>query len=647
MRGFDISLMPKPEQNLKAAPQGAAIAVMTIALLLGGFVLYAAIEVVPHAPCWTVLPLAALIAVPVWLALRESALLTRRALLDGTLLNGEATKNGMVADRLRKGHLTSALVLVVAIVLCVLLLAMGTLLSRAQWVVLFASALLLPWLYAGYRRHLKAEVQAEVLGIVTRRWPLRLSNMALIAMAFFVIDFAITGAADTRLADWRLIMEQTFATQSAQARCPVMGALLGGFAVIDQLSWHWAQRVIPHLPDLPMQIGAWLLVLLRLGLVAVTFTLYLTGLLVLVEGRSRPMDAVVGVDTLAKTWVLTILVLALPVLYASLTLRELDLEAFQRLPEPIAMHLDPCQPDAEAQAALRAELDGDLARQLDAIDQDMATRVDRRVDRLFATLEVGVDAYLDWYFTVIGEYQRLGAMMAGNIPELMAEQLEQHVFADRDFEAELVAINAQTLELAEARLDGIARGFGQRLSHWQATPGCRAGLLNLGEVGRLNRDGLRALSAAGLGTVSGATVIAAATLSKTVTAKVVAKVAGKKSFQLGATLLGKVAAKKGASVGAAAVGGTALCAPAGLGAVACGIGAAVVTWLAADKAFVEIDEALSREDMRADILEALNSDKQRLKDSLNAQHQAWLLQVGGDLQTTLNSSFVPMRDGLR
>jgi hypothetical protein len=55
-------------------------------------------------------------------------------------------------------------------------------------------------------------------------------------------------------------------------------------------------------------------------------------------------------------------------------------------------------------------------------------RIDRALDAFFSRAEQGVDAYLDWYFTVIGEYQRLAAVVAGDFGALMADQLNRHLF---------------------------------------------------------------------------------------------------------------------------------------------------------------------------------------------------------------------------
>jgi len=59
--------------------------------------------------------------------------------------------------------------------------------------------------------------------------------------------------------------------------------------------------------------------------------------------------------------------------------------------------------------------------------------VDAALDDLFADVERAVDRYLDWYFTVIGEYERLLASVAGDFAAAMSERLEQELFGTTRF----------------------------------------------------------------------------------------------------------------------------------------------------------------------------------------------------------------------
>jgi len=111
------------------------------------------------------------------------------------------------------------------------------------------------------------------------------------------------------------------------------------------------------------------------------------------------------------------------------------------------------------------------------------------------------------------------------------------------------------------------------------------------------------------GTAAG--VVTAKLLAQEAGAAVAAKVAAKNSFKAAAALAGKVTAKKGGSILLSATAATAVCAPGGPLAVLCGVAAGAVTWLAIDKALVEIDESLFRDEMRAELLAALGNSARR------------------------------------
>jgi tRNA threonylcarbamoyladenosine biosynthesis protein TsaB len=71
------------------------------------------------------------------------------------------------------------------------------------------------------------------------------------------------------------------------------------------------------------------------------------------------------------------------------------------------------------QAGARQQLDAASRQALDAAMQG----VDRGLDPAFAAAEAGIDKYLDWYFSFIGSYARMGALV---VPDL-----EQHIVVER------------------------------------------------------------------------------------------------------------------------------------------------------------------------------------------------------------------------
>ena len=80
-------------------------------------------------------------------------------------------------------------------------------------------------------------------------------------------------------------------------------------------------------------------------------------------------------------------------------------------------------------------------------------------------------------------------------------------------------------------------------------------------------------------------------------------------------------------------------------AVLCGVGAGVVTWVLFDKVFLEIDEAMFREEMRADMLTVLTDQKQEIAALLRSQHFGIIDQMTIELQGATKRVFLPARDG--
>ena len=73
----------------------------------------------------------------------------------------------------------------------------------------------------------------------------------------------------------------------------------------------------------------------------------------------------------------------------------------------------------------------------------------------------------------------------------------------------------------------------------------------------------------------------------------------------------------------------------------CGITAGIVTWFAVDKALVEVDEVLHRNEMRKDILEVLEKQKQVLGEQLKNKNRIYI-----DLLAEGVNKFIPAENGL-
>jgi hypothetical protein len=91
---------------------------------------------------------------------------------------------------------------------------------------------------------------------------------------------------------------------------------------------------------------------------------------------------------------------------------------------------------------------------------------------LFAKVEQGVDAYLDWYFTVIGEYERLAALSVGNFGALMTEQLQRYLFDESGFADGLAALGAELDAVLNDQLQALAQTLDRQVAEVSANNSC-------------------------------------------------------------------------------------------------------------------------------------------------------------------------------
>jgi len=617
-----------------------------IPLTLAAGLLYVASLAFTRVPCWGLFPLLVPIAWLIWAYWSGNALFARRLWLTGVARSGSRVRRWLM-----RGWLVQGLIAVPALGFTALLLPIATLLDPVHWLVLALDVLLLSLVIGPVQRRLADELKVEKAGFVARRWPLFLGNLLVLTAVFLVIDFAVLGGPDTRGQAWSLVAERAFAAAASDAACPASGWAVGVLAAAQALAWHASLLVIPSLPEPILRLGAWLLFLTRAGLLGWLFTAMLLGTLALVEHRrtrrAAHLEPGAGA-TASSAFIYTILVLAMPYLYAVHKLRDVDPIVLERPARELITWTNPCQWDPTLEAltgTLDARLQAGRAEALAAADE----RIEAALDAFFARAEQGVDAYLDWYFTVTGEYQRLAAAATGDFGALMATQLDRHLFTDSGFTAWLEDTYSALDTDAAAHLAKLADDLGARLRGAAEESDCTFELAvgagagdGPGSLFDLGQDARRAGTAAAAGAAAGA--VTAKLLSKQVAGAVAAKLAGKKSFQTAVVLAGKAAAKKGGSSLASALGATAICAPTGPWAVLCGIGAGAATWLAVDKVMVEVDEVRFLDEMRADLMATLAEQRALLAAALH-QRQAAALDAGlAALAERLGRRYVPARE---
>jgi hypothetical protein len=590
-------------------------------LLLAGLAATAALKLatlgLARLDCWLLAPLIVAMAWPLWAYRREQLMFVRRLLLAGA-----TTESGRLRRWLWRGTLRQSLGVVTALLWSGVMLLMAAQLTPLQWAILALDAL--------------HEIASPFVGTVARRGPVLLGNALLLLIAFVAHDYAL-GFADTRALSWNALVAQTMQAAQAGVACPTAGTLLGVAALADQLPRHAAMLLLPDVSDARARLLAWLLLLAVTGFGCYLFTRYLLGVQALLEAREPNASPRPGRLFLATS----LAALALAGLWAAYGPRT-GVGTLGQGAVWLAQAANPCGTASvqasSLQAGARQQLDA-ASRQ--ALEGAMRS-VDSGLDRAFAAADAGIDKYLDWYFSFIGSYTRMGALVIPGLEQHMRERFSALVFADSGFEQQFANLggeaDAQLLARIAAEAEAIGSGFAQQLD---LRP-CLQQVLRPDALPGLERDAMRmALSAAvalplsramlGLALRTGAAVMAQA--SARLTVKAAAGAAGATTTKRGASVL--------LSAGAA---GT-VCAPGGPLALACAAVAGAITWLGVDMAMMAIDEALFRKSLRAELVEELQGQRQQLREALRSQlEQAaadYLLQA----KQRIDKVFVPAIDG--
>ncbi len=606
-------------------------------VLATGVLLYFA-RVITPAPYGVVFVLVGVIALPIWQYRIEYLLFNRRLVLAGAVQPASR-----IRSLLWRGGITRVIQAVVSMFLAGLLLALVSPLAEIHGYVI---ALVLDGLFlslmVGYvTRKLEVDIQGRHLGAIARRWPLLIINCVVLTGAIMMLDFFIVGAPDTRHLAWNLVAEQAFTRSWSEAGSVLWGISAGVLASIEALSWHFSQLVIPNLPDLTLKIMAWLVFLVRAATVAWLYTALLLGICVFLDNREERRAGRVAESMFSFSFFLTIIVLALPFFYASIKLSAVDPVAIKEGVSRVADLINPCKPDEASRAQLVSKLDKVVNDERQNVIKEVDSSIDQGLKRIFPGVEAGIDDYLDWYFTVSGEYQRLWAVITADAAAATSEKLEEYLFVHSDFEIRLADLDSQ---LEQITTEWFANTLPYLDAELDNAP-CDIGRVDLAPLLALDRVmlGAPAAAASGVGVVG----VASKALAKKTAAAVAGKVAARKSIQSGAALASKALAKKGTSAALLSTGvGTTVCAPAGPVAVLCGVTAGLVTWLTVDKGLVELDEVFHREEMRADILKVLAGQQAELAEQLRQKHHIRVDRMAAQVSDAVQKSFIPYEHGM-
>ena len=229
-----------------------------------------------------------------------------------------------------------------------------------------------------------------------------------------------------------------------------------------------------------------------------------------------------------------------------------------------------------------------------SIDSTNAT-IDERVDQLFEPVYSRVDTFLDFHYSVIGEYTELGLAATGKIEESIRERLFGSQFGK--------SLSDATLHIESRFISEMERQ--RELIEGHVTT----------DIDReLNSDMLEILkrdinSSINIQKGKIATLLGIGVSYKVIVATLSSKIAAKLSSKLAI----KGAVKGGSKLGAAGIGAAtgAACGPA---AIICSPLLAAAAWFGTDAIIVTGDEYLHRDEFKQEIIRSIDEQKRSLKD---------------------------------
>lgn len=617
----------------------SALAAKTVLYALAGALLV--LGVIRYYPL-AAMNLSGLLVVVLVLSWLAYQYLSRVNLMRRHALLSHVTSAGSRLRRLFWDSLLQRLLLVVvALLSAVIALTMTSELSELEWLVIVGSLplfLVCYWLsYRFFAAELTPQYQLPVLLRISHRCTLAVSAVVLVVLQFYVAEVP-----DTRHLELAAVLQTAYQQQAGQSALAPVGLLLGINAALSDGMWHLMQLASDNEALLaPVKLGVWLIFLLVNALKLGAIWVLLLGLITLLAGHRTTGVATLGASPFSRYFSIAMIVLLL--IYLLLT--QINIGSYLSQPQisgagsspltPVAP-VDPCanvtaDEQQQQQQALANRAQQTLSAQQQAMLSRISSDIDARVERAFAPAAAGVERFLDWNFSLRGQYTQLAFMGRSAVAETtfadyIGGQIDSYVGSV--VEPGLSTIDEAMTSSFEQQVRQIYRAQDKLMAQLLATADCLTlpqPTLALGDY--MNKSLVGAGSGAG---------IIAARASMRMGSRVVSRTATKRAISSGfARLTGRLATS-------AAAGGTgALCGPL---VFICAPVLAAATWVGTDLLINEVDESLNREQMRADMMAVLAEDEAAIKASLKAAYAGAARQMFADLEAYQQRRFNINRD---
>ncbi|MEQ9462882.1 MAG: hypothetical protein RJQ10_04435 [Haliea sp.] len=493
-----------------------------------------------------------------------------------------------------------------------------------EWLMVLASVPLFAVMFALASALLRSQLVPQYHYPLALRWACRATIVLLVVgLALWQLYWLEVPA--TRDLDLTGVLRGGFERGAATTPIPLLGQALGVAHALDAGVWHLMQvTTTASGTSRWAYLAAWTAVLLWSALKVSAVWMVLLGATTLAGRRdTRPRQAAADSATLLA---FALVVATTGIVYLAVTRIELG---------PSAAAVDPCRTLAgEEHARLVTAARQRLHAEEQGFNLAMSSMVEERIDAAYALAGQGVEDFLDWNFSLRGQYQQLAWVLGAGVTEVpLSERVGLQV--DRQVHGlvapALSVVGPGMATELEDRVHAAYAGQEAFVRDWLAGADCLA--LPPPET---SLAGLAPIAWGGGGAAAG---IVGRRVAAGLGAAVVSRVGMRR-------LLAGVAARTGAKAATAgqASGSGALCGPMAWACIPALVGTA---WLATDLAVNEVDEALNRARMRAELLAAIEAEKNALKSELTRYYGQLAARIFSDIERRQGDVFNLYRDGGR
>lgn len=255
-----------------------------------------------------------------------------------------------------------------------------------------------------------------------------------------------------------------------------------------------------------------------------------------------------------------------------------------------------------------------IAHDVDLKLDTLNNTIDRNINSLFNSIEANVDTYLDFHYSVAGEYVELATAMTGDLEKEIQDRLLGKNF-DNTYENISKSIENQytnTLEQHFINIDRYAsEGIDMELNPNIFSPV----IVSIKENEAIQKMKISSVAGVAIG----------AKIATVIAAKASLKMAGKAALKTGTKA---AAAGTGATLGLA-------CGPA---APLCSVGLALGAWFGTDAIIVTGDEMINRDEFKNKIISSLSKMKNDLKENFKIHYKENFIKTSEEIVNTYKNT---------